>query len=130
MPNESMIINAADAVPAVLVQMGKDEFCIAIFHPSTHNLGVSRNLDPVHLQAWIGSFPLLSSAPLQVRIVGGDDSSSARKTYQALVQTLLQIDADRHVLNIVAADVNHKPHPTCFVVNALNGGLASFHSFS
>lgn len=127
-PGETRIITDEDT-PATMAtyDIGAD-IVLTIYDPAAKKAGMARTTDMDKLKAMIAAIadglPDTPEAPIQARLVGGDDSEAAREQVLHVIQAIGTVDAGRNIVSIVSADLNAKPHPDAFFMRAGDGTLA------
>lgn len=65
---------------------------------------------------------------IRISIIGGDDSESSKNYAVELIKNIMEIDANRNLINVVTFDVNDKVHANTIGFNGYSGML--YNNFS
>jgi len=122
---ESFVTDARHA--SIEVRDMKDDIVIACHNASKRRSGLCHASDKASIQNFLGNMLMNhEGAPkgtLQVRLLGGTDSSESRCQLEEIILALESFDTKRDILNIISADVLHKPHPDSFSMTTDDGTI-------
>jgi hypothetical protein len=122
---EAMIIQTGGEITALAAESIAGDMLLACYNPVSRTLGIARNPDirglPGFINGILNPHDHNDVPVLQIHLIGRE----SHPLFKDIVRTLLHIDDQRNILNIVSTTQDDGLYPESVRMTAFDGNLAA-----